>query len=156
MTGDDNRIRTTHAGSLPRPPHLRKLLAAAFAGQGGGEAAVALAEASATATSAAVQRQLDTGLDIVNNGEQGRESFFTYVQHRMSGFGGESERSVMRDPSTRLTCWRHRAPSARFATPGPSRCGPNARNSPRSWPSSARRPATPSCRRPPRASSPPP
>jgi len=95
MSGKFGRIRTTHAGSLPRPPQLRKLLAAAFAG----EAVVAaeLVEASATATRAAVKRQLETGIDVVNNGEQGRESFFTYVQHRMSGFGGSSERAVMRD-----------------------------------------------------------
>ena len=51
MSGKFGRIRTTHAGSLPRPPQLRKLLAAAFAG----EAVVAaeLVEASATATRAA-------------------------------------------------------------------------------------------------------
>ncbi len=93
------RIRMTHAGSLPRPPHLRKLLAAGFAGQGGGEgvAAAELAAASAAAARAVVKRQLDTGIDVVNNGEQGRESFFTYVQHRMSGFGGKSERAIMRD-----------------------------------------------------------
>lgn len=95
MAGDQHRIRTTHAGSLPRPPQLRELLAAAFAGEDVN--AEQLAEAGAAATHAAVQRQLDTGLDIVNNGEQGRESFFTYVQHRMSGFGGASERAVMRD-----------------------------------------------------------
>jgi len=40
-------------------------------------AAAALAEASAAAARAAVKRQLDTGIDVVNNGEQGRESFFT-------------------------------------------------------------------------------
>ncbi len=90
MSGKIERIRTTHAGSLPRPPHLRKLLAAAFAGEA--VAAAELAEASVTATRAAVKRQLETGIDIVNNGEQGRESFFTYVQHRMSGVGGKDGR----------------------------------------------------------------
>jgi len=98
MTSNDNRIRTTHAGSLPRPPHLRKLLATAFAGEGAN--AEELAEASAIAARAVVERQLETGIDVVNNGEQGRESFFTYVQHRMSGFGGASERAVMRDTTT--------------------------------------------------------
>ncbi len=106
MSQPENRIRTTHAGSLPRPPHLRKLLAAGFAGQGAGQgageevAAAELAEASAAAARAAVKRQLDAGIDVVNNGEQGRESFFTYVQHRMSGFGGASERAIMRDTMT--------------------------------------------------------
>ncbi len=100
MSEHENRILTTHAGSLPRPPHLRKLLAAGFAGEGEGGAATELGEASAAATRAAVKRQLDTGIDVVNNGEQGRESFFTYVQHRMSGFGGASERAIMRDTMT--------------------------------------------------------
>ncbi len=58
MSQPENRIRTTHAGSLPRPPHLRKLLAAGFAGQGAGQgageevAAAELAEASAAAARA--------------------------------------------------------------------------------------------------------
>ena len=39
MSGKTERIRTAHAGSLPRPPQLRKLLAAGFAGQGAGEGA---------------------------------------------------------------------------------------------------------------------
>ncbi len=44
-----------------------------------------------------MQKQLEAGIDVGNNGEQSRESFFTYVQHRMTGFGGRSERPVMRD-----------------------------------------------------------
>ena len=91
----DDRIPTTHAGSLPRPPRLRRLLSAAFAGEE--IDACELAEATDAATREAVRRQLDAGIDIVNDGEQGRESFFTYVRHRMSGFGGVSARPVMRD-----------------------------------------------------------
>ena len=98
MSGKIERIRTTHAGSLPRPPRLRKMPAAAFAGEA--VAAAELAEASAAAARAVVKRQLEAGIDVVNNGEQGRESFFTYVQHRMSGFGGASERAIMRDTMT--------------------------------------------------------
>ena len=37
------------------------------------------------------------GIDIGNDGEQARESFFTYVQHRMTGFGDTSQRAFMRD-----------------------------------------------------------
>ena len=39
-----------------------------------------------------VRMQSECGIDVANNGEQSRESFFTYVQHRMSGFGGRSKR----------------------------------------------------------------
>ena len=38
-----------------------------------------------------VRRQVEAGVDVGNDGEQGRESFFTYVQHRMSGFGGQGD-----------------------------------------------------------------
>ncbi len=44
-----------------------------------------------------IQKQLAAGIDVGNNGEQSRESFFTYVRHRMTGFGGRSERPIMRD-----------------------------------------------------------
>ena len=44
-----------------------------------------------------VAAQLDAGIDVGNDGEQARESFFTYVQYRMAGFGGKSERPLMRD-----------------------------------------------------------
>ncbi|HSD11465.1 MAG TPA: methionine synthase, partial [Candidatus Binatia bacterium] len=59
--------------------------------------AVALAEAVEASTRHVIARQLEAGIDVGNNGEQPRESFFTYVQHRMSGFGGQSHRPIMRD-----------------------------------------------------------
>jgi 5-methyltetrahydropteroyltriglutamate--homocysteine methyltransferase len=40
---------------------------------------------------------VEAGIDIGNDGEQARESFVTYVQHRMTGFGGQSQRPLMRD-----------------------------------------------------------
>jgi 5-methyltetrahydropteroyltriglutamate--homocysteine methyltransferase len=95
MHRSDTRILTTHAGSLPRPRPLIEL----FVRQSRREPvdAAALAAAVEDATRTAVERQLEAGIDVGNDGEQSRESFFTYVQHRMSGFGGESERPIMRD-----------------------------------------------------------
>lgn len=89
------KILTTHAGSLPRDPRLRPL----FAAQSKGEPvdAAEMRTAIEEATAATVDRQLQAGLDLINDGEQGRESFFTYVQHRMTGFGGKSERAFMAD-----------------------------------------------------------
>ena len=49
------------------------------------------------ATGAWSRSSSTSGIDVGNDGEQPRESFFTYVQHRMSGFGGTSQRPVMRD-----------------------------------------------------------
>jgi 5-methyltetrahydropteroyltriglutamate--homocysteine methyltransferase len=40
---------------------------------------------------------MEAGIDIGNDGEQARESFFTYVRHRMNGFGDTSQRALMRD-----------------------------------------------------------
>ena len=53
--------------------------------------------ADRAATAEAVVGQVAAGIDIGNDGEQARESFFTYVQHRMTGFGGTSRRPMMRD-----------------------------------------------------------
>ena len=89
------RILTTHAGSLPRPKPLVELLVR----QSRREAVdpALLAQAALEATRRAIARQLEAGIDIGNNGEQPRESFFTHVQHRMSGFAGQSQRPPMRD-----------------------------------------------------------
>jgi 5-methyltetrahydropteroyltriglutamate--homocysteine methyltransferase len=95
MKASTNRILTTHAGSLPRPQALSALHAARFAGKA--TDAAELATAVEAATRAVLEKQILAGIDIVNNGEAGRESFFTYVQHRMTGFGGSSSRPIMAD-----------------------------------------------------------
>jgi 5-methyltetrahydropteroyltriglutamate--homocysteine methyltransferase len=84
-----DRILTTHAGSLPKTKTLAKLHASGD--REGLEAQVEAAEA------AVIEKQLECGIDIVGDGEVGREGFFSYVRHRMSGFAGKSVRPVMRD-----------------------------------------------------------
>ena len=37
-----------------------------------------------------VRQQLDAGVDIVNDGEQGKVGYSTYVRHRLTGFGGQA------------------------------------------------------------------
>jgi 5-methyltetrahydropteroyltriglutamate--homocysteine methyltransferase len=95
MRRSEARILTTHAGSLPRPKALVELFARASHGEPVDGAA--LADEVRTATEDAVAQQLAAGIDVGNDGEQPRESFFTYVRARMSGFGGQSERPIMRD-----------------------------------------------------------
>jgi len=99
MLASSTRILTTHAGSLPRPRTLTELLVRASRGERV-DAAALEAEIRA-AVERAVAQQRACGIDVGNDGEQGRESFFTYVRNRMSGFGGESQRPLMRD----LTAW---------------------------------------------------
>lgn len=86
---------TTHTGSLPRPPELDRLFAARSRGEAVDEDRFSALIASATAS--VVAAQLEVGIDVVDNGEAPRESFFTYVRERLSGFSGATERPVMAD-----------------------------------------------------------
>ena len=95
MQRSDTRVLTTHAGSLPRPPVLVDMYVQLSRREP--VDAAALAAAVEESTQRVVRQQLEAGIDVGNDGEQARESFFTYVQHRMSGFGGISGRQVMRD-----------------------------------------------------------
>jgi 5-methyltetrahydropteroyltriglutamate--homocysteine methyltransferase len=90
MRWSDDRILTTHAGSLPRPPTLVRLYARRAAGEAVDPAA--LDAAGREALRGIVPKQIEAGIDVGNNGEQQREGFFLYIQHRMSGFGGSWQR----------------------------------------------------------------
>jgi 5-methyltetrahydropteroyltriglutamate--homocysteine methyltransferase len=82
------RIPTTHTGSLPRPKDLLALLQEREQGRLGD---VSTLEARArAAVFEAVRTQVDTGLSIVNDGEQGRADYTVYVKDRLTGFSGES------------------------------------------------------------------
>ncbi|MGD9614008.1 MAG: hypothetical protein AB7H90_06495 [Alphaproteobacteria bacterium] len=90
MQRNENRILTTHTGSLPRPPELTRLYVRRARGE-----AVDPAELDRLGKAAlrhVVAKQIESGIDIGNNGEQQREAFFLYVRHRMSGFGGRWKR----------------------------------------------------------------
>lgn len=99
MKASGARILTTHAGSLPRPKALTALHVRRS--RSGQVDSAELDRLSREATRACVERQLEVGIDVGNDGEQARESFFTHVQHRMTGFGGSSDRPLMRD----LSAW---------------------------------------------------
>ena len=75
MRRSAERILTTHAGSLPRPPELVRL----FVPRAAGEAvdAAALAAAGRAALAWVVPQQIAAGIDVGNNGEQQREGFFS-------------------------------------------------------------------------------
>jgi 5-methyltetrahydropteroyltriglutamate--homocysteine methyltransferase len=84
MRRSTGRILTTHAGSLPRPPEVVELLARRVRGEKIDPAE--LERRVAAATRQVVPQQLAAGIDIPNDGEQSRETFFLYVRRRMSGF----------------------------------------------------------------------
>jgi 5-methyltetrahydropteroyltriglutamate--homocysteine methyltransferase len=95
MLHSETGILTTHAGSLPRPRALAELHGRRSRGED--VDAAEFQRAVRDATAAVVRAQVDAGIDVGNDGEQARESFVTYVQHRMTGFGGTSERPLMQD-----------------------------------------------------------
>lgn len=90
MRWSDERILTTHTGSLPRPPELTRL----YVRRSRGEAVDAdeIKRLGKAAVGQIVEKQIENGVDIGNNGEQQREAFFLYVRHRMSGFGSSWKR----------------------------------------------------------------
>jgi 5-methyltetrahydropteroyltriglutamate--homocysteine methyltransferase len=79
-----DRILTTHVGSLPRPRDLLDLMKAKVAGLAYDRAAYDKRVKSAVAE--CVKRQVETGIDIVSDGEQSKPGFFTYVRERLEGF----------------------------------------------------------------------
>ncbi len=84
MNRSSERILTTHAGSLPQPDDLREMLTAKNTGQPYDQAAFAKRVRSAVAE--VVKKQIDCGLDVVNDGELGKPNFSRYARERLSGF----------------------------------------------------------------------
>ncbi len=81
MKRSSNLILTTHAGSLPRPADIRLMIAAR------GEHCDAVADAARlrVAVAEVVRKQVELGIDVINDGEFGKPSFITYVRDRLDG-----------------------------------------------------------------------
>jgi len=90
-----DRILTTHTGSLPRPENLTRL----FVRRALGEIVDPdeIAAAGRDAIRAIVPKQAEAGIDVGNNGEQQRESFFLYLRERLTGLGGTWQRPSRAD-----------------------------------------------------------
>jgi 5-methyltetrahydropteroyltriglutamate--homocysteine methyltransferase len=95
MLRSQDRILTTHTGSLPRPAALTQLYVRRSRGEPIDTAE--LDRVGKQAVRDVVAKQITAGIDVPNNGEQQREAFFLYVRHRMSGFGGGWTRRVFAD-----------------------------------------------------------
>lgn len=95
MQRSEDRILTTHVGSLPRDPRLTDLLIEQE--QGRTIDTAELAREAESAVRHVVRAQLEAGVDVGNDGEQPRVGFQTYVPQRMRGFGGESARPTPQD-----------------------------------------------------------
>ncbi|HVY15433.1 MAG TPA: cobalamin-independent methionine synthase II family protein [Rhodopila sp.] len=95
MLMSSDRILVTHVGSLPRPDALSDLLIRQEAGEAIDTAE--LARQVERATAQVIDKQVDAGADVGNDGEQSRVGFQTYVPRCLCGFGGESQRPPARD-----------------------------------------------------------
>src|SRR5262249_15626119 len=84
MNGSNDRILTTHVGSLPRPSDLLDMMKVRLSGGVHDEDAYAARLRSAVAE--IVRRQIECGIDIVADGEMSKPGFFTYVSERLAGF----------------------------------------------------------------------
>ena len=84
MKRSTEHILTTHVGILVRPPDLREMIRARERGNPYDHEALAARVRSAVAE--AVRKQVECGIDIVSDGEQGKLGFNTYTNQRLGRF----------------------------------------------------------------------
>jgi 5-methyltetrahydropteroyltriglutamate--homocysteine methyltransferase len=95
MRTSTERFLTTHTGSLPRPDDLVRAMYAHE--EGVPVDAQQLARRIAAAVDEVVKKQVEAGIDIVDDGEMSKPSYATYVKDRLSGFGGAGNTFVYQD-----------------------------------------------------------
>jgi 5-methyltetrahydropteroyltriglutamate--homocysteine methyltransferase len=95
MRASSGRILTTHVGSLPRSQAVTDVL---FGRERGDLPDARAAAAVITdAVAAVVRRQVETGIDVVSDGETNKISYATYIADRFAGFGGDTPREPGQD-----------------------------------------------------------
>ena len=99
MKTSTDRIITTHVGSLGRPTELLDVMKEKAHGRP--YDTVNLAELVARSVRDIVRRQVETGLDVVTDGEMGKVSFVTYVLERLSGYSS-TDGETMVPPSWKV------------------------------------------------------
>ena len=95
MKRSTERFLTTHTGSLPRPEDLIRMMYAKE--EGVPVDPVALAARVKSAVAEVAKRQIDAGVDLVNDGEMSKPSYATYIKDRLNGFGGTGNSFVYQD-----------------------------------------------------------
>ncbi|HEX8968378.1 MAG TPA: cobalamin-independent methionine synthase II family protein [Chloroflexota bacterium] len=83
MKHSTDRILTTHVGSLPRPKDLLDLMRNRLDGRGD---ETEYAEGVREAVNQSVRQQVEHGIDVVCDGEQGKIGFSRYISERLDGF----------------------------------------------------------------------
>jgi len=93
MQSSTDRILTTHVGSLPRSAAVTDVVFAQEQGKDPENADAIIR----SAVDEVVARQVETGVDIVSDGEMSKISYATYIKDRISGFDGDSDRQPPSD-----------------------------------------------------------
>lgn len=95
MKSSSDRILTTHVGSLPRPEDVTDFIFRIERGESVDEKSHE--EVITRAVRDVVKRQVQSGVDIVSDGEMDKISYATYIKYRISGFDGDSPRTPPAD-----------------------------------------------------------
>jgi len=95
MKRSSDRFLTTHTGSLPRTDDLVRTMYAREEGVPVDPSALDARIAAAVAE--VVGKQVQAGIDVVNDGEMSKPSYATYIKDRLSGFGGTGNTFVYQD-----------------------------------------------------------
>lgn len=93
MQNSQDRILTTHVGSLPRSAAVTDVIFAQEQGKTLNGAATIIRDA----VDGVVRRQVAANVDIVSDGEMSKISYATYIKDRITGFDGDSERDPPSD-----------------------------------------------------------
>ena len=97
MKFSQDRILTTHCGSLPRPADLITTLHAKDAGQNYDRATFEREVAKSVAD--VVARQIALGVDVVNDGEHSKSNFAMYGRMRLNGIENVDKGVTFRGPT---------------------------------------------------------
>ncbi|MEJ2760471.1 MAG: cobalamin-independent methionine synthase II family protein [Gammaproteobacteria bacterium] len=95
MKHSSDRILTTHVGSLPRSQAVTDVV---FGRENGTlEDESRYAPTIADAVMEVVGKQVQTGVDVVSDGEMSKISYATYIKARITGFDGDTPREPGQD-----------------------------------------------------------
>ena len=93
MNRSVDRIVTSHAGSLPRPPELVRLMWDQMDGKAVNTSMLETWVSESVAEM--VRRQRAIGIDLVSDGEMSKIGFSNYIFERYSGFSGQAQIAAM-------------------------------------------------------------
>jgi 5-methyltetrahydropteroyltriglutamate--homocysteine methyltransferase len=115
MKRSTDRILTTHTGSLPRPPELIESLRKLDTGESVDQAL--LQRQTRDAVNQTVKLQRTSGIDVVNDGEEGKVGYSTYIKDRCTGFEGENRSTMVQAEGRDFPDWAAARPRPSFTRP---------------------------------------